>query len=457
MLVVDDIDVQVTGLFRPLDPKAPAWVGDPLAAAGFIDDLIGPLIVTPDDLVAFTDPPFAQWVVQPDADLLQPEDLGPLAAAAGALRSTMDTENVAIRGLAIEGDLAPTAATADRNVQVARALNVVPLAVLLAVSVIAVAQLARILAAARTPELEVFLARGASRRQVSGWSAVEGITVTLIGVGLGVLVAILALRAVPAGAQQGGTVVTIGALTGLAVLAALLIVTGLQVRQVAKVRAGAAATGRARQATAFGTVALTVAAAALSWAQLRRYGSPLVTSADGSLGTGLVPAAAPALMLAAAAAAALALFAPLARLVGVDGRGWRARPACSNHRVCRRRAHPATEPECRHLAPDCRCCRHGTQPSGGDRDRDPGQRSAVGAARHPVGSGLQPTARQDRTGPHRDRSCGACGGSPGDLAVAGARARRYHRRGGADQTGHRGRCRSAPGGNAVAARWPPRC
>ncbi len=314
VLTVDGLEVEVTALFRPLDPSAPAWVGDPLAANGFTDDLLGPMVVAPEDLTQFTETPFAQWVIQPDADNLQPDDLGPLAAAAATLRSTMDTEGVAIRGIRVDGDLAPTAERADRNLQTARALNVVPLIVLLTVSVIAVAQLARILASARTGEVEFLLARGASRRQVFGWSLAEAAGISVIGTALGMAVATGALQAVPAGGQQVGTVVLVATLTGLAVLLALIVVTAQQVRHLAQSRLATTRSGRTRQAAAWGSAVLTLTAAGLSWAQLRRYGSPLVTADDGSLSVDYVAGAAPALLLGAAGVLALILFAPIARL-----------------------------------------------------------------------------------------------------------------------------------------------
>ena len=314
VITIDGIDVEVIALFRPLDPTAPAWVGDPLAANGFTDDLVGPMIVAPEDLIEFTEPPFAQWVIQPDADNLQPDDLGPLAAAAGALRSTMDTDGVAIRGIRVDGDLAPTVALADRNLQTARALNVLPLIVLLTVSVIAVAQLARILASARTSEVEFLLARGASRRQVFGWSLAEAAGISAIGTALGMAAATGVLQAVPAGAQQVGTVVLVATLTGLAVLLALTAVTAQQVRHLALRRLATPRSGRTRQAAAWGTAVLTLSAAGLSWVQLHRYGSPLVTADDGTLSVDYVAGAAPALLLAAAGVVALILFAPIARL-----------------------------------------------------------------------------------------------------------------------------------------------
>ncbi len=313
-LDVGDQQVQVTALWRPVDPGAAVWFGDPLVAVGAADDLVGPMIVDAAEISAFSDPPFVQWTVLPDADQLQPDDLAPLAAAAATLKRTLDTDAVAVRGLTVEGDLAPTAQRASRNLDTARALNVVPLIVLLGVCVIAVVQLARLLSAARTGELEVFLARGASRRQVIGWTAVEALVVTVVGTVLGIVLALGVLRAVPAGAAQSSAVLRIAVPTGAAVLAGLLAVTVAQVQQVAARRVSDRS-GRARTVAALATLVFVVGAAALAWWQLRRYGSPLVTDPDGTLRTDLVAGAAPALLLGAVAVIALALLGPLTRIV----------------------------------------------------------------------------------------------------------------------------------------------
>lgn len=306
--------VRVTALWRPVDPGAAVWFGDPLAASGSTEELVGPLIVDSAQIGAFSDPPFVQWTVRPDAEELQPDDLAPLAVAAATIKMSLDTDQVAVRGLVVEGDLALTAERAARNLDTARALNVVPLIVLFGVCVIAVVQLAGLLAAARTGELEVFMARGASRRQVIGWTAVEALVASVVGTALGVVLALGVLRAVPAGAAQSSGVLRIGVLTGAAVFAGLMAVTVVQVRQVAARRLSDRS-GRARTVAALATLVFVLGAAVLAWWQLRRYGSPLVTTAGGELRTDLVAGAAPALLLSAVAVSALAALGPLTRIV----------------------------------------------------------------------------------------------------------------------------------------------
>ena len=306
--------VAVVGLWRPVDPGDAYWFGDPLVATGRDDKQRGPLVVAPGAVGQLVDAPFVRWTVQPDAREIQPDDLAHLASAAGSLRTTLKTPEVDVRGVTVEGDLAPTAATAAHNLATANALGVIPLSVLALVTMLSVIQLARLLATTREAQAQLLVARGATRTQVLLSTVSESAVVTVVGSTLGALAAWAVLQAVPAGAGQGGTVVRVALLTGLAVLVVLAAVATLQVRRLTT-GGTADLSGRQRAATALATLVLVLGAAAVSWWQLSRNGSPLVTREDGSLGTDLVAGAAPALLLAAAAVVAMALLGPLGRLV----------------------------------------------------------------------------------------------------------------------------------------------
>ncbi|UJH69691.1 hypothetical protein [Ornithinimicrobium sp. INDO-MA30-4] len=190
---VDGQDVQISALWRPTDPAAAYWFDDPLARAGQADGEVGPLIVATEEIAAFSDPPFVRWTIQPDADALQPDDLAPIASAAQTLRSTLKSSDVELRGVQVDGDLAPTAAAAAQNLAIARALGVVPLLLLFGVCLIALVQLARLLVVSRTSQFGLFLARGAARRQVIGWSVLEALALSVTGGGVGVVAAGLVL------------------------------------------------------------------------------------------------------------------------------------------------------------------------------------------------------------------------------------------------------------------------
>ncbi|HLS40443.1 MAG TPA: ABC transporter permease [Ornithinicoccus sp.] len=327
-LTVGQTPVVVEALWRPASTQDAFWFGDPLVVAGSRESgEVGPLVVAEAAMTRFGDAPFVQWTVQPDAAQIRPEDMPRLASAAAALRDDLKVPGVEVRGVTVDGDLAPTTAAAASNLATARALNVIPVLLLLLVSIIAVVQIARLQATARAPEVEVLVARGASRRQLVVWSAVEALVVTVVATAIGIGLALVVVGRVEAGDQQADTIVSTGIGTGLAVLVALVTVAGLQARSLGVRAAGADRSGRARQATTLGALLLVPAAALFSWWQLRRYGSPLVRDESG-LSTDLVAGAAPALLLAAAAVLAMALLGPASRVVEVVTR---ARPRLGGH------------------------------------------------------------------------------------------------------------------------------
>lgn len=311
-LEVGGTTVTVAALWRPLDPAQPRWFGDALVDTGAVDGEVGPLVLGETAVADLGPAPFVHWTVRPDPDRVEPAHMAGLAGAAEALQEALKVPEVDNRGVLVEGDLAPTTATAARNLATAQALGVIPVVLLLLVSVIAVVQIARLQAAARTSDVEVLVARGASRRQLLVWSLLESLVVAVVATLLGLAVALAVVAAVPAGDQQAPTLVRAALGTGLALLLALVGVSALQVRGVAA-RAATDRSGRARQATTLAVLLLVPAATLLSWWQLDRAGSPLVTDEDGRLATDLLAGAAPALLLATAGVLAMAALGPLTR------------------------------------------------------------------------------------------------------------------------------------------------
>ena len=325
-LTVDDRTVEVTALWQPVDPADAFWFGDELVRAGAADDgaVLGPLVVD-EALAQQLGSPFVRWPVRPDVDRITPDDLGVLATGAASLRSDLrDADGVAVRGVQVDGDLAPTAGQASTNLATARALGVIPLSVLVLVTGLAVTQLARLLAATREPQAQLLVARGASRRQVLLTGLVESVLVAVLGAVLGTLTAWAAIQVVPGGEGLLGRLVVAALLTLGGITLTLWLIAALQARRLSGGAAVADRSGRVRAATTVAAVTLVLGAAALSWWQLRRAGSPLTRTADGSLGTDLVAGAAPALLLAASAVLATALLGPLTRLLELGTRPARA-------------------------------------------------------------------------------------------------------------------------------------
>ncbi len=213
-LEVDGSTVTVAALWRPVDPTEPRWFGEALVDTGVVEGEAGPLVMGEAAVAALGPAPFVHWTVRPDPDRLEPAHMAGLAGAAEALQDALKVPEVDHRGVLVEGDLAPTTATAARNLATAQALGAIPVALLLLVSVIAVVQIARLQAAARTSDVEVLVARGASRRQLLVWSLLESVVVAVVATLLGLAVAFAVVAAVPAGDQQGPTLVRAAVGTG---------------------------------------------------------------------------------------------------------------------------------------------------------------------------------------------------------------------------------------------------
>ncbi|WP_151523941.1 ABC transporter permease [Serinicoccus kebangsaanensis] len=330
VLVVADRALEITGTWQPVDPEDAFWFGDPLVRTGVTDEesTLGPVVVD-EALAQQVGAPFVRWPVRPDTDAITPDDLRVLATGAETLRAQLrEVEGLTVRGVQVEGDLAPTAGQAAVNLATARSLGVVPLSVLVLVTVLAVVQLARLLATTREPQAQLLVARGATRRQLLLSTLVESLAVTVVGALTGTTLAWAGLQLVPGSEGAATRIVVAGALTLLGVGLALAAIAWLQARRLAGGQAVTDRSGRARAATAVATLVLVLSAAALSWWQLRRAGSPLTRAADGTLGTDLVAGAAPAMLLAAAAVVAVALLGPLSR--GVELLTRRARSTATH-------------------------------------------------------------------------------------------------------------------------------
>ncbi|MCC2592785.1 ABC transporter permease [Tessaracoccus sp. OS52] len=255
---------------------------------------------------------FVVWVVAPDVGSILPGHLGALADGAAEATRVAVAADLTGRGVTVEGDLAPIARAAAARWASARALAWVPLGVLFVITVIAVAQVAALLAAAREREVHLLLARGARPAQLLWAEAAESTAVTGAGTLVGLLAALAVVRVV-SGAVNDVTPIIAGALgTGALIVITLAISTELQIRRTTN-----PATRPDRvPAIAGAASALAVATgAAVSLWQLNSTGSVVVAGPDGERSPDLVAAMAPALLLLAAAVLGMVLLGPLTRLV----------------------------------------------------------------------------------------------------------------------------------------------
>jgi hypothetical protein len=305
-VVIGGTSVAIVGTWLPLDAGDRQWFDDPLVTAGVADDAVGPLYVTESQLAALDVSPFARWIIVPALTTITPGQLGDLADALRGLDLALREADVAGSGLILEGDLGDTLSTLGRSTASVRGVSPIPIVLAAAIGAVAIAQLARLLAAARARETLLLRARGRSRGQAVVASIIETIAVIVpaTALGAGIALVVVPTEAVPP---------TLAWLTAaaVAVIACVILV-------VVAVRTSADPdTDRSRVASGvtLGAVVLSVIAAGVSLWQFRLYGSPVITTADGRQVVDPVAVLAPSLTLIACAFLALAAFAPLAALV----------------------------------------------------------------------------------------------------------------------------------------------
>jgi hypothetical protein len=139
----------------------------------------------------------------------------------------------------------------------------------------------------------------------------EVASATVLGAAVGVSAVIIALSVAPIAGQSLVLRPSAFVVPTLVVIAAILIAAASSYRSTISVTQstrGGRGDSRARRVAAPGAVLLVALGAALSVWQLRRYGSPLTTNADGSTGIDPLVVVAPALALIAVVLAALAAF-----------------------------------------------------------------------------------------------------------------------------------------------------
>ncbi|PZF85929.1 hypothetical protein [Jiangella anatolica] len=309
-ITVGEVRVVVTGTWLPADPADPFWFGEPLEVTGVDGSAYGPFVVTEDSLTAVEASPRARWRITPLADEITPGQVDGLAAALPGLPGALEDDRIDVNGVAISGDLAATAAALDADVDRGASVSAVPLVVLVAVAVVAGAQVARLLGVVREIETTLLRSRGLSAAQLVWWSVLESVAVVLPAATLGAAATVLALRA--GGGPEVGAGVAAWCAAGVAAGTLALLVTGAVATARRRVEDTVAFTSRRATGAigwTFAAVALIAAAVAI-W-QLRRYGSG--SGASDSSSADLLATPGPALaLLACAAIALLAVPFPLA-------------------------------------------------------------------------------------------------------------------------------------------------
>lgn len=275
-------------------------------AKHIIDETFAPAHVTVD---TDTDAQFVWFTIRADVDRLSPADLPAYQQGAEQLRAALRNSDVVHRGVTVEGDLATAAQLAAEHIAISQALGLVPLSVLAVVTLLAVAQVARLQANGRERTSILLAARGTSRRQLFALDATEStMTVTLGGL-LGTSLALGVTVALGGARHWGAVLLTGGIVTGMTWLM-VLTMCGLQVRRVLQPGYDGDRSGRTTAAVTGVSVGVVLVLASLALWQLARSGSPLMVDEHGYR-LNVVAGAAPAMLLAGVGVVALGLLGPL--------------------------------------------------------------------------------------------------------------------------------------------------
>lgn len=303
-IVSDDTvtPLRLVGTWRAADAQASRWGGDPSVEGGRDPEAantFGPLLVTQSTVDGLDVVPFVRWTLSP-GPAVAPADLVGWERGLAGLREAFDDAGVVERGITLTGSLASTVADVRERLVAVRAAGAIPLVVVAVVSLVAVRQVAGLLAATRDRETFVLRARGASRAQAVGLAAAEA-ALALVAAAIGALVVVALWGGSPGTSARDP--VLVAAATGASVAA---LMTGIGARASAGPRAP-----REQLATALssGAVVLVTATAAFAVRRFLRTGSPLAPSGAPDP----FAVAAPALSLVAFGFVVVLLAAPLTR------------------------------------------------------------------------------------------------------------------------------------------------
>jgi hypothetical protein len=327
--------IRIVGTWAPTDGTDPFWFSDALALTGggytTADGtaLLGPLVLSARagsvapavDLAGDL-----EWTILPDPGRIAAGDLAAAVTAAGAIQNALGDElETSGDRVRVSGDLAATAALFAHAQNALRGVTPVGLILAVVIGVITLAQVTRLLVAARRPESALLLSRGATRGLLVGHGVLEGVVVCALGAATGtalagVLPGLLGAEATAfAVAELPVAELLVAVAAGVVSTGVIAVTSAVEAFRTAPngaavhALASGRAEGRGRTVVALAVVAASVAAAALSIGQLLVYGSPIVSDSAGRESVDPLAVLAPALGLGAAALVLLALAVPLGR------------------------------------------------------------------------------------------------------------------------------------------------
>jgi hypothetical protein len=247
------------------------------------------------------------WVLSPETASIHPDQLPALATIGGSIeRALLADHRVAVQGVELSGGLAAHARALQLAIAPMNGVEPVPLLLIAAIGLVALAELGRLLVGVRAGETALLRSRGASAARIGATTAAEAATISLTGAVLGAVAAVGVLAAT---GSKPASPLPFGLATAGVVAAAVVLVAGtalLSARRTFR-RGVADDTGRARRLAAPALLLLLTAATALSLWRYLQFGSPLAPTAAGAE-VDPIAVLAPALCLAEIAVLGVVVF-----------------------------------------------------------------------------------------------------------------------------------------------------
>ena len=184
------VEVELVGIYRPLDNTDPYWLEEELTLAGMVESggfrTFGPFLVEQTGLDEITPRAMASWRVQPDFETLEVVEAAPLRGRVTALPRTL-TERLApieeaghpVSEFSVETGLDRLLSGTGRSLTVTRSSVLALLIQLAVLAGYALTLTAGLLVGSRSTETYLLRARGASPRQMLAAAGFEGVLLTV--------------------------------------------------------------------------------------------------------------------------------------------------------------------------------------------------------------------------------------------------------------------------------------
>jgi hypothetical protein len=314
-LTVGDAEAVVSGTWRADDRFDQRWLGDPYATGGTDGQYAGPIVV--DDALwdAIGVEHLVHWSITPIGEKLTVPDLGALGTAWRGIGTMADSQsNLDASTLETGGQLARTLSDVRTSIAALHSVQPVALLVVAAIALVALLELARLLAGVRAAEHLLLWSRGASVAGLTAFAAVEAAIVGIAGGVVGAAVASGMLQLALARDPVVSDLLLAPIIAAIATAIAFGATTFTAVRVFGN-RGASNTAGRLATRSGLGGVVILAIAAGLSTWQLLLYGSPLIASRGGGQQVDPLAVSAPVLLLASLSLLGLLIVPLLARPV----------------------------------------------------------------------------------------------------------------------------------------------